>query len=116
MKNILISLVLGMIFIWPAFAGVQDFILANETGVEIAELYISPVAKANWGEDVLAVDTLQPGDECHVKFSRDETADFWDLMIVDQEGTSLEWPELNLSAISKVTLTIENGTPIATYE
>ena len=116
MRNILILQVVGIFFACSAFAGIQDFILANETGVDIAELYISPVAKANWGEDVLAVDTLPPGDECHIKFSREETADFWDLMIVDQEGTSLEWPELHLSAISKVTLTIENGTPIATYE
>lgn len=116
MRNISILLIFGMISACTTFAGVQDFILVNETGVEIAGLYISPVAKAKWGEDVLTVENLPPGDECHIKFSRDETAEFWDLMIVDQEGTSLEWPELNLSAISKVTLTIENGTPIATYE
>lgn len=116
MRHLLLSLILGMIVSCSATAGIQDFILVNETGVDIAGLYISPVAKAKWGEDVLTVDTLSAGEECRIKFSREEKADFWDLMIVDQEGTSLEWPELHLSATSKITLTIENGTPIATYE
>lgn len=116
MRYIWLAAICGMIFAGPAFAGSRDFVLVNQTGVEIAELYISPVAKANWGEDALTVKSLQPGAECLVKILREETGDFWDLKIVDQEGTSLEWPELQLSAISKVTLTIESGTPIATYE
>ena len=116
MRKIPVVLIFALLSACSAFAGSQDFIVANETGVEIAELYISPVAKANWGEDVLAVDTLQPGNECRVIISRTEAADFWDLKIVDQEGTSLEWPGLHLSATPKVTLSIENGTPVATYE
>lgn len=105
-----------MMFACYASASIRDFTLVNETGVDIAGLYISPVAKAKWGEDVLCADTLPAGGECRIQFSREEKAEFWDLMIVDQEGTSLEWPGLHLSAVSKVTLTIESGTPIATYE
>lgn len=117
MRNLLLSCLLIMtLFACHVSAGVEDFILANETGVDIAGIYISPVAKSNWGEDVLVADVLPTGDECRIKFTREEKANFWDLKIVDQEGTSLEWPELQLTEVSKVTLTIEKGTPIATYE
>lgn len=117
MKKIVFALLLGMILSAGfADAGDQDFTLVNKTGVEIAELYISPASMDNWGEDVLSVDTLAAGDKCHITFSRNETADFWDLMIIDYDGTSVEWPSLKLTAISKVTITIENGEPMATYE
>lgn len=117
MRSLLLSLSLGMMMLaCHASAGIQQFTLVNETGVDIAGLYISPVAKAKWGEDVLTAGTLHAGGECRIKVPREEKAEFWDLMIVDREGTSLEWPGLHLSAVSKVTLTIENGTPIATYE
>ena len=111
------ALVIGTImFAGQAIAGDQDFTLLNKTGVEIAELYISPASMDSWGEDVLTVDTLPAGEKCHIQFSRSETADFWDLMIVDHEGTSVEWPSLKLTTISKVILTIEDGQPMASYE
>jgi hypothetical protein len=117
MKIFNLVLILGLTMAaCTASANFQEFILVNETGVDIAGLYISPVAKQNWGEDVLAVKTLPSGSECQVHFLSNEKADFWDLMIVDQEGSSLEWPELSLSSNAKVTLSIENGTPVATYE
>lgn len=116
MKKIGVFLILGLIFAGYAFAGDQDFVLVNETGVEIAELYISPASTDNWGEDVLTVDTLPDGADCDIKFSRNESADFWDLKVVDHEGSSVEWERLKLTAISKVTLTIDNGKPMANVE
>lgn len=116
MKRIVFALILGMMFTGFAFAGDQDFTLVNRTGAEIAELYISPASTDEWGEDVLSVDTLAAGDKCHIRFSRDETAAFWDLMIVDYDGISIEWPSVKLTAISKITITIENGEPVASYE
>jgi len=51
-----------------------------------------------------------------ITFSPDEDADFWDLKITDGEGTSVEWAHLKLTEISTVTLTIEDGKPIANCE
>lgn len=115
MRYLSLPLILWVIFASSASAGSRDFILINDTGVDIAGLYISPAAKANWGDDVLCKETLPTGNECRILISREEQTEFWDLMIVDQEGTSLEWPGLALSQTPKVTLTIENGTPIVTY-
>lgn len=116
MRNLLLQLILATIFACSASAGSRDFILVNDTGVDIAGLYLSPGAKANWGDDVLCMETLPTGNECRILISREEQAEFWDLMIVDQEGTSLEWPGLHLSQTPKVTLTIESGTPVVTYD
>lgn len=116
MKRIVFALLLGMMFTGLAFAANQDFTLVNKTGAEIAELYISPASTDEWGEDVLTVDTLAAGDKCHIRFSQDANADFWDLMIVDNDGVSVEWPNVKLTALSKITITLENGEPVASYE
>src|ERR1044071_5356635 len=45
-----------------ARAGKQDFVLHNETGVEIHEVYVSPVTADDWEEDVLGKDPLPNGE------------------------------------------------------
>ncbi len=94
-----------MLLAFTAFAqGKQDFTVVNATGVEIAELYVSPHSADNWQEDVLGRDTLPGGESVEITFSRTEKAKMWDLRIVDSEGNAIEWENLNLLEISKVTL------------
>jgi hypothetical protein len=96
---------LTMLLALNAFAqGKQDFTVVNETGVEIAELYVSPHNINSWQEDVLGQDTLPSGEAVEIKFGRTEKAKLWDLKIVDSEGNSIVWTNLNLLEISKVTL------------
>ena len=68
--------VIAMCFAAAAFArgGKQDFVLHNETGVEIHELYVSPHSSGEWGEDVLGRDTLagRRKREDHFRRSRKE--------------------------------------------
>jgi hypothetical protein len=98
------------------WAGAQDFILNNATGVDIYELYVSPASTDNWEEDVLGVDVLADGDSVEIGFDRDEDAAYWDLMVVDSEGDSIQWHRLKLTEISEVTLRITNGKAIAEVE
>ena len=116
MKKILLLLFYAVILPGLAYAGEQDFTLVNATGVEIAELYISPASADDWQEDVLTTDTLPDGEAVNVNFSREENADLWDIKIVDGEGTSVEWSRMKLTEISKVVLAIEDGEPVATFE
>ena len=99
-----------------AAAGTQDFTLVNDTGVDIAELYIAPSASEDWEEDVLGTDILKDGASVHVTFSPKLKAEAWDLMVVDAEGDEITWTGLELNQISKITLHFENGTPTATLE
>jgi hypothetical protein len=99
-----------------AFAGDQDFILVNKTGVEIDALHISPADANKWGPDILGKDTLEDGQSAEIKFHEDEEAEKWDLRIEDEKGNAIEWEDLNLMKISKITLHYSNGKATAEVE
>ena len=104
-----VALALGVIAIFltaTAFArgGPQDFILHNQTGVEIDSLYVSPHSVNDWEEDILGQDTLASGESLKITFDDRDKHVHWDLKVTDKEGNSLEWDDLNLIEISEVTL------------
>ncbi len=94
----------------------QDFTLVNQTGVEIDKVFISPHEKDDWEEDILGKDTLPAGQSVDIKFNRTETAADWDLRIEDKEGNAIEWENLNLLKISKLTLHYDQATKKATAD
>ena len=109
-----VVLALGVIAIFlaaTAFArtGKQDFLLHNQTGVEIHELYVSPHTSNEWEEDVLGKDTLASGESVKITFEDREKHVHWDLKVVDSKGNSIEWEDLNLIEISEVTLHYKDG-------
>lgn len=87
-----------------ARAGKQDFLLHNQTGVEIHTLHVSPHSTDDWEEDILGKDTLADGDSLKITFEDREKHVHWDLKVTDKDGNSLEWEDLNLIEISEVTL------------
>ena len=97
-------------------AGAQDFTLVNKTGVEIHALHVSPHGSDDWEEDVLGKDTLPDGATLDIKFDRDEKAALWDLRIEDKDGNHIEWENLDLLKISKVTLHYKDGKGTAEVE
>lgn len=106
----LAAVALAVAFAVPvALAGDQDFTLVNRTGVEIHELYIASSAQQDWEEDVLGADVLPVGESVHITFPIDESVELWDVKVVDSDGNDLQWGQLNLKAISKVTLFYEDG-------
>jgi len=92
-----------------ALAGDQDFTVVNQTGIEIHELYVTPHDSDDWEDDILGEDTLANGAEVDIKFSRKEKAKLWDLKVVDADGNSVEWENLDLLDISEVTLHYKKG-------
>ena len=100
----------------PAQQAKQDFMLVNKTGVEIHALHISPHDSDDWEEDILGRDTLAIDQRVDITFNRDEKAAMWDLRIEDDKDGSVEWENLNLLKISKVTLYIRDGKAIAETE
>ena len=104
-----VAIALGVIAIFvtaTAFArtGKQDFVLHNQTGVEIYSLYVSPHDTDDWEEDILGKDTLADGDSLKITFEDREKKAHWDLKVTDKDGNSLEWEDLNLIEIEEVTL------------
>ncbi len=99
-----------------ARAGDQDFTLVNKTGITISHVLVSPHDDNNWGEDVLGKDTLADDDSVEIKFSRSESAEFWDLKVVDKDGNSIVWANLNLLKISKIKLHLDGQKATAELE
>ena len=104
-----LAIALGVIAIFVtatafARAGKQDFLLHNQTGVEIHSLYVSPHSADDWEEDILGKDTLAAGDSLKITFEDRDKHVHWDLKVTDKDGNSLEWYDLNLIEIEEVTL------------
>ena len=114
----LLTLCLGTFLLLAngASAADQDFTLVNATGVEIHAVYVSPSDKDEWGQDILGKDTLASGQSAEIKFSPKEDADTWDLRVEDGKGNSIEWTDLDLTEISKLTLHYEDGKATAETE
>lgn len=88
--------------------------------ITIQELYLSGVGLEDWGEDVLGDEVLPCDCEITLTFNIDSDNLEWDIKAVDEEGTSVEFRELDLSDLDTsggtITLTIEDGVPYATAE
>lgn len=94
----------------------QDFTVVNETGIEIYALFVSPSGEKSWGDDILTTDTLPSGKSTEIVFDTEVEDQYWDLMIADSAGTTVEWSKIDLFTVSEVTLKIENGNPTASFK
>lgn len=103
-RNIMLTaLIMVLVMASCALAGPQDFKLVNKTGVDIYGVYISPSASDDWGDDVKDVEVLKDGMVLTVTFASQDVA-LWDIRVVDEDGTALDWTEFNLMEISVITL------------
>ena len=90
-----------------------DFELMNQTTLTIAELYVSPAADDEWGEDILGKDVLPNGQSVEIVFSPKAQECMWDLKIVDEDDDDVIWTRLDLCKASHITLLYRNGQPTA---
>lgn len=118
-KNLLKAALLFLLLAWgagPAWAGSQDFLLVNQTGVVINKLHVVPVHATTWEEDVLGRDVLMPGEETTIRFSHAETDCHWDLMVTDTQGNEVTWEDVDLCQHQRIVLRLENGEPVAYFD
>lgn len=114
------SLLLACIFLLATFAssyaGKQDFLLVNKTGIDIQEIYIAPHSSEEWQEDVMSKEMLVDGKSVKINFVRQTKTKLWDLKVVDKDGKASVWQNLDLLEISKVTLHLDEGKATAEVE
>ena len=84
--------------------GQQDFILHNQTGVEIHSVFVSPHSADDCQEDVLGRETLANGQSVKITFDDRDKHVHWDLKVTDKDDNALEWYDLNLIETKEVTL------------
>ena len=87
-------------------AQAQDlqFMLHNESGQTLTELYVAPSHSDDWGEDILGVDTLASGESGTVTIADGEKVCSYDLRFVAKSGDTLEEEGIDLCKLESYTL------------
>lgn len=87
------------------WAAAQDFTVVNATGKTIDKLFVAHASENDWGSDILGRDVLNNGEYCPITFTGwNPNACKWDLRVEMTDGQTIEWDNLNLCNISKITL------------
>jgi hypothetical protein len=83
----------------------QDFVLVNQTGYELSEVYVSPSKADDWQEDILGEGILHDDESRLVRFHRAGKTCIWDLKVVyaDDDSTAV-WGNIDLCKVSKITI------------
>ena len=98
----------------PALAGSQDFVLVNNTGSTIHNIYCSPAGTESWEEDILGDNgTLAPGEYATIRFNNSDNRQYWDLLIVFDNGVEYPFANVDLFSVSKITV---NSDATANFE
>ena len=93
-----------------------DFVLVNQTGYEIHEVYISESDNDEWEEDILGDDILGTDESMNVNFETDSRKRYWDIKTVDEEGDEEIFEQFDLSRVTKIILYYdEDGNAQAEY-
>lgn len=79
--------------------------IVNNTGVELHAIYLSPSDKTDWGTDLLAT-TMPTATKGIVTFQTLQNVSQWDMMIVDGEGTEIEFKGLDFTGCTSDGATI----------
>lgn len=90
-----------------------DFTIVNKTGYDIKELSIGATGTGDWAkeDEVLKGRKFANGDALDIKFNPRATAAKWDIKVEWTDGSKgVEWTNLNLTQIEKVTLTYDRET------
>lgn len=108
-KKILLAIA-GALAVGAAMAGDADFRLANRTGYDIREVYISPTHRNAWGNDRMGDGVLENGKSKLFRFS-DRASCKQDIMVVfDDDSSKVVWEDVDLCEIEKLTLKYNRST------
>ena len=80
----------------------QELIVANGTGFTIHQLGLVDSNSDGEAQDLLGNDTLAADEGLRINISGDPNG--WELIAVDGEGGQVNWQNLNLTGVSKITL------------
>lgn len=109
-KNIFFFVIaISALLVNSLFAQAQDFVLVNNTGITIYDLYVAEADSAEWGEDILAEQILNDGEEFEISFSGYGDNDcLFDILIGDTEGNYFWWEDFDLCELHTITFTADN--------
>ena len=99
-----------------ALAGDADFTLINRTGYAIAEVYVSPANKNNWGRDRLGRNVLDNGRSKLFTFSDSANCNQDIKVVFDDDGSNVVWEDIDLCELHKITLRYNRKTNVVSAD
>jgi hypothetical protein len=107
--SLLLSAVIGSLAVATtanrASAVPQDFIIENQTKVDLVEIYISASPATNWEHNLLAQQVLKSGDKNVVRFYGDLSECVYDIRTVFGDGDIIKSEGVDLCKTNTYTLT-----------
>jgi hypothetical protein len=104
LKHILAALALGFAPSLASAQALQDFAINNQTGYDIAQVYVSSAQTSDWEEDVLGADILPDDGTMTISFRSQPKICEFDLKVVYSDGEEAVWTSFDLCEISTVSL------------
>lgn len=100
-----------------AHANGLNFVLVNDTGYDIAMVFLDPNASNVWTDDVMDDDILPDGSSVTINFVGEFDSCVWDLKVEwTEDYDATFWQGLNLCSISEVTLQYNPDTDVTSAE
>ncbi len=104
-RSILMAAILMLGLASSALA--QEIVVMNGTDFTIKQLGLVDSNSNEDADDLLGDDTLAPGEGLKINISGDPNG--WELIAVDEEDGQVNWKNLKLKGVSKITL-LSDGT------
>ena len=104
MKRFILSFAAAlMLFGFSAGAALaQEILIANGTGFTIQRLGLADSNASGNAQDLLGNDTLANGEGLKININGSPKG--WELIAVDNEGSQVNWQNLDLTGVKKITL------------
>jgi hypothetical protein len=95
------ALVLLAVLAQAVLADPRDFTFENDSLSYITQLYVSPSSSTAWGDDILGVDVLPPGQSIDITFDTNiGRTCIYDILVVTEDGSRTRKNRENLCTTS----------------
>lgn len=96
----------GMLMLLSIAAQAEDlkFVLVNNSSAVVIKIQISPVSTDNWGENILGLDVLLPGETATVTIADWLSTCAYDMLVTFNDETSVEELDYDFCDLNTYTL------------
>jgi len=100
---------LAALWVMPAFADPRDFSVVNNTSIVLSHVMVSPSDAADWGDDIMGQDVLNPSETVNVTFGKfDSNSCLYDVKVIGQTGQTGVLYKVDLCSTTTVTFSDGN--------
>ncbi|WP_333145398.1 MULTISPECIES: hypothetical protein [unclassified Microcoleus] len=100
-----LALPLSVMTAKSVLAEALGFNIINKTGTNITKFYTNPTGIDSWGEDILGIDILRPGESALITIRNSQNVCTYDIKAVFDDGEEIIKYKVDLCTIENYTFT-----------